>query len=357
MSLLKIYSFLFFFYAFLHSSTAQYYDVIDETETCSALKTDLSNLINTNFINLDYNLIPNIMCMTTDVDASGILIDRYSSITSYNCNDFGGGSSSGEGQMWNREHVFPSSWFNGSSGNIPFSDLHNLFPSDSYINQEKSNLPLGEVVSNNINSSISQVGEDANNCTNSCNGGASGEVFEPADQYKGDFARVYLYMAVMYENNAASWENDSPCGNAAMTGDSFKFYTTCYLNMLLRWHLMDPPDQLEIDRNNAIFGIQGNRNPFVDRPEFATQIWGNNCCPNCDPIFIDASPSCVGINSTFSIDYTINGASIGPYTLVENTSAINMSGLGSSGTISGFLYTNQMINILSALYMKRLAVL
>jgi len=281
------------------------------------------------------------MCTITDVDANGNIIDRYSNIMNYGCNDLGGGSNTNEGVEWNREHVFPSSWFNGSTGTPPFSDLHNLFPSDAFVNQEKSNLPLGEVTINNVGAlSISQVGPDANNCTNSCNGAASGEVFEPANQYKGDFARVHLYMAVKYENNAASWENDNPCGDSAMSGDSYKFYNTCYLNMLLRWHLQDPPDQLEIDRNNAIFGIQGNRNPFVDRPEYAAQIWGNNCCPNCDPFFIEASPSCSGVNSTFNIDYSISGFAVGNFTIIESTSMTNLSNQGITGSLTGFNYSN-----------------
>ncbi len=326
------------------SVDAQYYDGITPTASCGALKTELSTLISSNVIYLDYADIDDTMCVRLDLDINGNIIDRYTTITSYDCSD-SGSSSNSEGGGWNREHVFASSWF----GAIPAtrSDLHNLFPSDIHVNSLKANLPLGEVTMNNVNGlSLSKIGPDANDCSDNCNNEASGYVFEPADQYKGDFARAMLYMAVAYEDQAAAWENISSCGDDVMTGDPFKFYTTCYLNLMIKWHTMDPPDQLELDRNDAIFIIQGNRNPFIDHPEYATDIWGNNCCPSCEPFTVEAIPVCSSIGNTFDISYTINSTSSisGPFTILESVTNTSFTGLTATGTIAGLPYTSTSQN-------------
>ena len=334
----KLYSFLVICCIFQLKLDAQYYDGITPTATCAALKTELSNLICTNVSYQEYGEVSNIMCTITDVDANGNLIDRYTTIMSYDCSDAGSNSSS-EGNGWNREHIFANSWFGGNS-NPAFSDLFNLFPSDIYVNSLKANLPLGEVSSNTVlGLTLSKIGPDANGCSNNCNSGASGDVFEPADQYKGDFARAFLYMAVKYEGQAMIWEDESACGDQVMTGDPFKFYTSCYLNLMIKWHVQDPPDQLELDRNNAIFNIQGNRNPFIDNPQYATDIWGNNCCPSCDPFTVEATPACSSIGNTFDINYTISGSAVGPFTITESATNTTFNGLTASGTIAALPYT------------------
>ena len=338
LSLLKLYSFLLCYFACQLSLSAQYYDDITESATCANLKTELSNLICESYTVRTYTEVRNFMC-ANDIDVNGFIIDRYAN-TNYVCSNFTGNSNGSEGLGWNREHVIANSWFGGSS-NPAFTDIHNLFPSDTHANSEKSNLPLGEVVMNNVgNLSLSMIGDDANECIDNCNPNfANGEVFEPTDIYKGDFARVNLYMAVKYQNEISEWEGDSQCGDQALITDPFKFFESCYLNLLLRWHLEDPPSQLEIDRNDAAQIFQGNRNPFVDRPEYAALIWGNNCCPSCVPFTIEASPSCSSISSTFNIEYTINGSNT--YSIIEPMSGTNMTGLSGSGTLSGFAYTNQ----------------
>jgi endonuclease I len=167
------------------------------------------------------------------------------------------GSYSQEGDCYNREHSFPQSWFNKAS---PMkSDLFHVYPTDGYVNGKRSSYPYGEV-SNPV--WTSQNGSKLGPCSAS---GYSGTVFEPIDAYKGDFARTYFYMAVRYYHEDAGWQN-----NAAVNGSQMKPW---FLNMLYQWHLQDTVSQKEIDRNNAVYNIQHNRNPFIDRPDWVDSLW------------------------------------------------------------------------------------
>jgi hypothetical protein len=97
--------------------------------------------------------------------------------------------------------------------------------------------------------------------------GYSGMVFEPIDEFKGDLARTYFYMSVRYYNEDTGWP-----GSGMTTGSQLK---TWALVMMLQWNSLDPVSQKEIDRNNAVYLFQGNRNPFIDHPGYAGIIWGN----------------------------------------------------------------------------------
>ncbi|WP_420588640.1 endonuclease [Bacterioplanoides sp.] len=179
------------------------------------------------------------------------------------------GSYNGEGSCYNREHAFPRSWFGG--GVEPMnSDVHHVFATDGYVNGRRSSHPYGLVGSVSWTSQNgSKLGSAASNL------GHSGTVFEPIDEFKGDLARAYFYMATRYEDRIASWENNSSESNAVLDGSSNKVFESWKLAMLLQWHNSDPVSQKEIDRNNAAQNHQGNRNPFVDHPELVGLIWGN----------------------------------------------------------------------------------
>ncbi len=167
------------------------------------------------------------------------------------------GTYSQEGDCYNREHSFPQSWFGKQS---PMkSDLFHVYPTDGYVNGKRSSYPYGEV-GNAV--WTSQNGSKLGPCTAP---GYSGTVFEPIDEYKGDFARTYFYMAVRYYSEDSGWQN-----NAAVNGSQPKAW---FLNMLYQWNLQDTVSQKEIDRNNAVFNIQHNRNPFIDRPDWVDSLW------------------------------------------------------------------------------------
>jgi endonuclease I len=167
------------------------------------------------------------------------------------------GNYSSEGDCYNREHSFPSSWFNDASPML--TDLFHIYPTDGYVNGKRSNYPFGEV---NNASWTSLNGSKVGNCSFT---GYSGIVFEPIDEYKGDFARTYFYMMTRYMDEVASWNSDMLSGNDLASWAK---------EMLLEWDTADPVSLKEVDRNNAVYQIQNNRNPFIDHPEFTGHIWG-----------------------------------------------------------------------------------
>lgn len=176
-----------------------------------------------------------------------------------------------EGDCFNREHSVPKSWFNNKTP--MYSDAFHLYPTDGKVNGMRSNYAFGEVSSasysytfkNNI-SGVSKKGTSKRSLY-------SGTVFEPADCYKGDFARTYFYFATRYKDIMGS-----------MTGDGQVHFTsaTTYCNLtqyskelFLDWHRADPVSKKEVVRNNAVYARQHNRNPFIDHPEYVEAIWGD----------------------------------------------------------------------------------
>lgn len=166
-----------------------------------------------------------------------------------------------------REHSVPKSWWK-SGGSVEYtpcySDMWNLYPSDGSANMAKSNYPLGEVAKADFDNGVTRVGEPK-----SGTGGGSGMVFEPADEYKGDFARSFFYVATVYDD--LPWVSYY---NWMFTKSPYPTLKTWAYEMLLRWSRQDPVSQKEILRNDAVEKSQGNRNPFVDFPELAEYIWG-----------------------------------------------------------------------------------
>lgn len=205
---------------------------------------------------------------TTDVRADGKIWDMYSNITNYRPGTDQAGSYSKEGDCYNREHSFPASWF---GGNMPMNtDLHHLYPTDGYVNNQRSNYPFGETNGDKYKSAngFSKLGA----CTVS---GYTGRVFEPNDEYKGDFARTYFYMVTCYEEKLHDWYTSNSESRPTLDGNQYPGLSQWQLNMLMRWAAMDPVSEKEVKRNNAVYSIQKNRNPFIDYPGLEEYIWGN----------------------------------------------------------------------------------
>ena len=180
------------------------------------------------------------------------------------------GNYTGESSCYNREHLMPQSWFNS---NLPMkTDVHHVYPTDGYVNGIRGHLPFGEVGAADF---TSQNGSQRGN--NTFPNAYTGTVFEPIDEFKGDIARVYFYMATRYEDQIGSWENVNDGSQNTLNGTSVQVFDDWMLEMLLQWHNQDPVSQKELDRNNASYIFQGNRNPFIDNPDYAAQIW------NADP--------------------------------------------------------------------------
>lgn len=161
-----------------------------------------------------------------------------------------------EGDCYNREHSFPKSWFNDDTP--MYTDLFHIYPTDGYVNNRRGNYPYGEV------SNPSWTSENGSKLGPCSYPGYTGTVFEPIDAYKGDLARSYFYMLTRYYDQIATWS--SPVLD---TSD----FSPWARKMLLEWALRDPVSQKEINRNDSIYKIQGNRNPFIDHPEYAWKIW------------------------------------------------------------------------------------
>ena len=191
----------------------------------------------------------------TDRKEDGSVWDRYSDEIRY----FDGFNAVGGMHI---EHSFPKSWW-GAYENNAYRDLHHLFPADGSANSAKNNLPLGEVTGvSGFDNGVSKVGKNGwgVDYTDRC--------FEPADEYKGDFARAYFYVVTAYENLCDYWQ--SPM----LDNNTYPVWKEWALDMLLEWHSQDPPCERELARNDSVYTIQGNRNPYIDYPDLVEYIWG-----------------------------------------------------------------------------------
>lgn len=177
-----------------------------------------------------------------------------------------------ECQKYNREHTMPQSWFASAAPMV--TDLFEVYPTDKYVNAQHDNFPYGEV---NPGGSGVTTYNNGSRRGPSAIAGITGTVFEPIDEYKGDVARSYLYMATRYHNVVAGWDKLDPSGDKALDGKQYPAFEIAYLKLLLKWHHQDPVSQKEIARNNAIYCIQQNRNPYIDMPELVDLVWNPTC--------------------------------------------------------------------------------
>ena len=247
------------------NGSGTYYSAADG-KTGAQLKTALCGIIY-NRTEKSYNYLWTAF-KTTDVRSNGKIWDMYSNITNYTPVT-SGSSYSDEDDCYNREHSFPQSWF---GSNTPmYTDLHHIYPTDGKVNGMRANYPFGETNGETYKSAnnFSKLGA----CTYP---GYTGRVFEPADEYKGDFARTYFYMVTCYEEKLADWYAGNADGvRATIDGTKYPAFQTWQLNMLMEWATADPVSEKEINRNNAVYGIQNNRNPFIDYPGLEQYIWGS----------------------------------------------------------------------------------
>ena len=232
-----------------------------------ALLTALYNII-TSHTNIGYDNLWSAYD-DTDTDANGYYIDMYSTYDKYTYSNKCGNYSA-IGDCINREHSVPKSWWGGSK--LPqYSDIFNIVPTDGYVNNQRSNYPYGVCeggtrLTNGIYVAKGRKGTSTHE-------GYTGIVFEPDDEYKGDFARAYFYMATCYNNVISSWTKSG--GSSFFAGNSYPVFTTYAINLLMEWHRLDPVSEKETTRNCYAHSWQGNRNPFIDHPELAEHIWGN----------------------------------------------------------------------------------
>ncbi len=239
---------------------AGYYSTADG-KTKSALKTALHKKIKSHTV-LDYGELWDAY-ETTDVvpGTEDQIFDMFSTKTYYY---------STRGSEVNREHVVPQSWWGKGSIADTYTDLFNVLPSDATANSNKSNYPLGKITGTvNYDNGRIRIGKATEM------GGAS-YVFEPYDEFKGDFARIYLYVATCYEH--VSWVEKYYAFEGGV--NAYPTLQEWIIPTLLEWNRQDPVSDWEIARQENVYGIQKNRNPFIDYPVLAEFIWGDSTTVN-----------------------------------------------------------------------------
>jgi hypothetical protein len=245
----------------------------------------------------------------TDKNQDGSVIDMYSPVIRY----FDGFKSVSGMHI---EHAFPKSWWGGHEWPV-YKDLFHLYPADGSINMSKSNNPLGVVTGTpTSDNGISKVGP-------ATYPGYSGNVFEPADEFKGDFARSYFYVVTAYQDLAPYW--NSPMLNK----NTYPVWTPWAIELLKQWHEQDPVSIKEALRQEAVFNIQGNRNPFIDYPDLVQYIWGSDTV-KVYPFPVETAPFIASprLGEKVSFDVILQGDSLVKPIWVQGvniTSGLNIS--------------------------------
>ena len=268
---------------------------------CQNLKTALNNIITSGHISLIYGQLDNIQMpivdtIRTDDGTDYMIWDIYSNNNtgpepfSFNSSQIYPGGFCGsitptaDGLCWNKEHTFPKSWF--SSAYPAYADLFIVRPTDYRLNAKRVSAPYATVSSptyqfpvNGVypgypippNPVLDKLGpSSALNVTISV-------AWEPSDAVKGDLARAYFYILTRYQNELINWVTANNGTGIEKVVDAantiYPSFNLPYLKMLYNWHMADPVDAKEIKRNDLIYSQQGNRNPYIDHPEYIFAVW------------------------------------------------------------------------------------
>ena len=239
----------FFMYA---QSAPAYYSGINFNKTQNELKNDLATLITSTHTKvITYSELKTLMVTSdADPDKAGNILLVYGSQSSGKHE-----RSRSAGGSWNREHVYPNSKGTpklGTSG--PGADGHHLRPADVSLNSDRGNLSFDD-------------GVGAAAYTTSRGG------WYPGDEWKGDVARILMYMYVRYNTRCLPL-------NVTMTPST---YSQDFPDILIKWNVEDPVSAFELQRQNVVANMQKNRNPFIDNPYLATVIWGGPAAQNTWP--------------------------------------------------------------------------
>lgn len=258
------------------------------TGTGFTLKTQLHNIIKNSHTPQTYGDLWTLYTTSAFRDNyyenNGSLLDFYSekptgsdsyeyTTTSQQCGNY-----TGEGGCYNREHLIPQSYFDNFLVEPMKSDPFHVFPSDGFVNGQRNNFPFGVVgISNYTSTNGSKRG---NNINTGFAAGYSSVVFEPINEFKGDVARAFFYFTTRYQDLMSDFFNSTTitsCPAKAMfDGTNSNAFSTTFFNILYQWHIQDPVSSKEIAQNNAIFNFQGNRNPYIDNPQWIANVWASN---------------------------------------------------------------------------------
>lgn len=245
---------------FIIAQMPAYYNDVNLSLTGTALMTALSNKVTTTHT----TLIPYGWTAMQQADLNPqsstqvLLIYGWENGTDNdvkNDRERGVNNNGGNNGDWNREHVFAKSLANPSlttDNPGPGTDLHNLRPSDVQWNAARGNLKFA------IGSGLS---------------GPSNGGWYPGDEWKGDVARIIMYMYIRYNGDGTTSEQ-TQCWPINAGIGTINSIDTKMVDLFLQWNAEDPVSDVELQRNPVSATMQGNRNPFIDNPAFATRIWG-----------------------------------------------------------------------------------
>lgn len=235
----------------------------------------LSTIANKGYQGLSYDGVWDAF-KTTDINPSTKKIwDMYGGC-SFRPGTDQGSSSATECKYYNREHSVPKSWFGKSTAKGIGTDLFHIVPTDVHVNSVRSNYPFGETGHPDYYYPKDEpAGKRSESGKSDFSGYTDiGTVFEPADEYKGDFARGYFGTRVKWNKTNIAQSNGNVMFTSSCTSSSGYGLTKYSIALLMKWHREDPVSQKERDRNDGIEKTQGNRNPFIDYPYLAEFFWG-----------------------------------------------------------------------------------
>lgn len=334
----RILSFFLLSFAFINAfaqAPAGYYNAAAGL-TGASLKTALKGIITSGHQDKGYGGLWTAYYTTdrdlnTNFENDGTILDIYSENPngqdpySFTVGTNQCGSYSNEGGCYNREHIIPQSLFGSASPMV--ADVHFIRATDGKVNGMRSNYPFGKVASATFTSlNGSKLG-------NSASPGYGGTVFEPIDAFKGDVARMIFYFVTRYEDKLSGFSSGNMLGNTSFPG-----LTNWALSQYLLWNAMDPVSPEEINRNNASYAYQGNRNPFIDNPAYVDLIWGSPVVDNQAPTAPTNLTTNTPTSNSISLSWTAATDNVGvtSYDIyVGSTLKTSVSGTSTTATVTG----------------------
>lgn len=229
------------------------------------IKSAINGIISNGITSLSYDEVWTALTYT-DEDPSNTdnIILWYTARSQSKSTNGSGSNASSNGDNWNREHSWPKSHGFPDGSQLAYTDIHHLRASDISVNSSRSNL--------DFDNSDSPLAESSNNRIDS-------DSFEPRDDIKGDVARMMFYMDTRYEGSGSDNVPDLVLVNrlTASAEPNLGFLCT-----LIAWNNADAVDESEQRRNDRIYELQGNRNPFIDNPAWVSTLYPADSCDTAD---------------------------------------------------------------------------
>ena len=237
---------------------------VDSNSSVEIIKAAITDIISTEHKNLTYAEVWTSLTYTDEDPSDTNNVILWYSNRSQAKSTNGSGTASNNPDNWNREHSWPKSHGFPSDSFEAFTDIHHLRPTDISINGSRGNLDFDNSDSSLDESPMNRVDNDS---------------FEPRDDVKGDVARMMFYMDTRYEGSGSDVTPDLILVNRITTTSESKLGLLC---TLASWNAADPVDASEQLRNDRIYELQGNRNPFTDNPDWVEILYPAADCDSGD---------------------------------------------------------------------------